>query len=132
VTDDKSKDTLHEYPPDYMNEVESFGDAPIHYDAKPSPPLEVTTSLTGKLKLLCPTLFSSLTLWERDALENSGWLNSSTSLAKEISEGGLGVNAFVRVSSPPLPDLLSPSQTTTDHPIIEISSLPSNILAGTS
>jgi len=133
VTDDKSKDTLlHEYPPDYMNEVDSFGDAPIHYDSEPGPLLEETTSLTGKLKLLCPTLFSSLTLWERDALENSGWLNSSTSLAKEIYEGGLGVNASARVSSPPLPDLLSPSQMIIDYPITKISTLPSIILPGTS
>jgi hypothetical protein len=35
--------------------------------------------LTGKLKYHCPALFSSLLLWERDSLDTSNWLKTSTS-----------------------------------------------------
>ena len=89
IEEDLSEETLlQEDPPEYLNEVDSLEDTTFHFEVVQGPPSEEATRLTGKLKFLCPTLFSSLTLWERDALENSGWLFRSTSFAKGISEGG--------------------------------------------
>jgi hypothetical protein len=48
--------------------------------------IEPLDTLTGKLKSLCPTLYDSLTLWERDALDNSGWLKRTTSRDPSPSE----------------------------------------------
>jgi len=36
-------------------------------------------SISGKIKSYCPSIFQSLTSWEREALDSSGWLNRSTS-----------------------------------------------------
>jgi hypothetical protein len=74
-----------------------------------------TNSLSGKLKFFCPTLFSSLTLWEKEALENSGWLFHSTSVAKGVTEGGLGSSGPARESSTHLSEVGKPSDQAIDH-----------------
>jgi hypothetical protein len=63
VTEEKSEDTLlQEDPPDYVNEVDSFGYEPLHYGTEPGFQAELATSITGKLKNFYPTFFSSLSL----------------------------------------------------------------------
>jgi len=44
-------------------------------------------TLSGKLKHYCPSFFSSLTLWEKEALENSGWLMRATTDSKGVIKG---------------------------------------------
>jgi hypothetical protein len=56
-------------------------------DPEPWSQTEPSTTLTGKLKNLCPTLYSTLSLWEKDALDNSRWLFLSTTLVKGHTEG---------------------------------------------
>jgi len=57
------------------------------------------TTLTGKMKLFCPSLFSSLSLWERDTLESSRWLLSTTSTTKIGTDESLGFKDPVKESS---------------------------------
>jgi hypothetical protein len=86
--EEQSEDSLlHEDPPDYMTEVDSLGDAPIHFAAECETPTDEDPTLSGKLKHFCPSFFSSLSLWERDAIEKSGWLQSSTSLQRLFRMG---------------------------------------------
>jgi hypothetical protein len=44
-------------------------------------------TLSGKLKQYCPSLFSSLTMWEKETLDSSGWLKRVTTDTKGVSEG---------------------------------------------
>jgi hypothetical protein len=53
-----------------------------------------TKSTVGKLKKYCPTLFSTLSFLERDALNSSEWLSSSTSNVDCSSVQRRGVHAF--------------------------------------
>jgi hypothetical protein len=86
--DESSEDTcLQKDPPDYVTEVDSYGSEEIHYGTEFVSQPENLPTLSGKLKKLCPTLFSTLTLWERDALDKSRWLLSSTSSTKGTWEG---------------------------------------------
>jgi hypothetical protein len=49
--------------------------------------MECSTTLNSKLKNLCPTLYSTLSLWENDALDSSRWLYLSTTIVKGHTEG---------------------------------------------
>jgi hypothetical protein len=44
-------------------------------------------SLSGKLNFFYPALYSSLTLWEKEALDNSGWFSRATMVVKGNTEG---------------------------------------------
>jgi hypothetical protein len=77
--EDISENTeLQRDPPDYMDEADSLGCENLHTRDAPSQQQECRSTLTGKLQSLCPSLFSSLTHWEKEALNNSNWLLSST------------------------------------------------------
>jgi hypothetical protein len=103
VVEEKSEDTLlQEDPLDYMDEEDSMGDAPFHSAAETDLPSDPVNTLLGKLKLFFPSLFSSLSMWEKEALENSGWLLRSTSGSKGAFEGGLGFVGPVKESLIPL------------------------------
>jgi hypothetical protein len=76
VCEDKSEDTLlQEDPLDYMMEVDSLGEIPSHFPPVTEPPSETLNTLTSKLRFFCPSLFSSLTFWEKESLEKSDWLS---------------------------------------------------------
>jgi hypothetical protein len=50
--EEKSEDTLlQEDPPDYMMEVDSLGEFPLHYSNVTGPPSESLNSLSGKLRI---------------------------------------------------------------------------------
>jgi hypothetical protein len=70
---------LQRDPPEYMDEAESFGCTDHHTGLSTSHWREDHSTLMGKLQSLCPSLFSSLTYWEKEALNTSNWLTSSTS-----------------------------------------------------
>jgi len=103
MPEEKSEDTLlQEDPLDYVFEEDSFNCDPIYHRPEPGSQTEERTSLSGKLKNFCPTFFSSLSLWERDALEKSRWLQASTTLVKGWVNGGLD-NSFPTVVTSTLP-----------------------------
>ena len=81
--DDLSKNTLLQRdPPNYMDEADSLGCETLNYGADLWHQQETLSTLTGKLQRLCPSLYSTLSLWEKEALDNSHWLHSSTSFDK--------------------------------------------------
>jgi hypothetical protein len=87
--DDLSEDTLLQRdPPDYMDEADSLGSETIHYGADLWSQQETLSTLTGKLQRLFPSLYSTLSLWEKEALDNSHWLHLSTSFDKRQLGGG--------------------------------------------
>jgi hypothetical protein len=59
--------------------VDIFGSGSLHYLPELDSQCDPLDTLTGYLKLLGPTLYGSLNLWERDALDTSHWLKRTTS-----------------------------------------------------
>jgi hypothetical protein len=51
--------------------------------------MKPSVTLTGKLKSLFPSLYSTLSLWEKEALDNSRWIFLSTTIDKGINEGDM-------------------------------------------
>jgi hypothetical protein len=114
-----------------MNEEDSMGNTPFHNATETELPSDLMNSLLGKLKLFCPTLFSSLTLWENEALETSGWLLRSTSSSKGAFEGGLGFVGPVKELLILFNEVGKPPNLAFDHLATTCSTLPSSLLAGT-
>jgi hypothetical protein len=56
-----------------------YGKGPLHLTDEYSIPSDSLGLLRGKLKYLFPTIFSYLSLWERDALNSFEWLKFTTS-----------------------------------------------------
>jgi hypothetical protein len=78
VIEEKLEDTmLQEDPLDYMMEVDPMGELTILSSSGTKSPPETMDSLSSKLRFFYPSLFSSLSLWEKEALDNSGWLSCS-------------------------------------------------------
>lgn len=76
LIEEKSEDTLlHEDPPEYMMEVDSMADAPLQHPSRTGSTSEPLENLSSKLQYFFPTLFSLLTLWEKEAMDNSGVLS---------------------------------------------------------
>jgi hypothetical protein len=74
ATEEKSEDSLlQEDPPEYMQEADSLGEAPVHCETGQGSPLTDSSTFLSKLKLFCPSLYFSLSLLERNAFECSGW-----------------------------------------------------------
>jgi hypothetical protein len=87
VSEDKSEDSMvQEDPPKYMMEGDSLGDFPVYIPSDTNITVENSDSLTSKLRNYYPSLFYSLTLWERQALNNSGRL-SHTKYEKTAQTG---------------------------------------------
>jgi hypothetical protein len=106
LSEENSEDTmLQEDPPDYMMEVDSLGEIPSHCSTETGPPSETLDSLSGKLNLFCPAFYSSLTLWEKEALGNSGWLSRATTVVKGNIEGGLDSSGPFRAPLAPVSDV---------------------------
>jgi hypothetical protein len=123
VSEEKSEETLlQEDPPDYMMEVDSMGEIPFHSLSKTWSPSVTLNSLSNKLNFFCPSLFSSLNLWEKEALDTSGWFLCATTVDKGAMEGGLDHTSPVRdslahnqnVSKPPelSPEMFNVSRST--------------------
>jgi len=72
--EEKSKeDDIQEDPPKYVIVVDFLGSGPSFLDSEPALSPEEPDTLIGTLKFFCPLFFKSLSLWERDALENYSW-----------------------------------------------------------
>jgi hypothetical protein len=127
VYEEKSEDTLlQEDPPDYMMEVDSLGEIPVpHYSTASGPPSESLDSLSGKLSFFCPALYSSLSLWEKEALDNSRWLSHATSVVKGI-EGGLEPSGNFREPLAPVSDVGRPVIISTPPITVSILSIQPN------
>jgi hypothetical protein len=63
---------------DSSMETGFYGYNIVHQDQVDPSYSESSASLTGKLQSHCPTLFSSLSVWEREVLNSSIWLKSVT------------------------------------------------------
>jgi hypothetical protein len=56
-------------------EIKSTRISPHSFDFEDSPLSETTETITSKLKTICPTLFQSLTVWERTFFDESSFLD---------------------------------------------------------
>jgi hypothetical protein len=80
------------------------------FDSEPENQLGFFFVINSKLQKHCPLLFSSLSLWERDALEKSQWLHLSTSANSGPIFGGSGTkNSPLEVSAMTLCPTLLPA-----------------------
>jgi hypothetical protein len=96
VPEEKIEDSiLQEDPPDYVDEEDSLGCGQIHYGPEAGSQFEEATTFIGKLKYFCQNNFVSLSLWERDALESSSWLQENNSAIIGIDKGDLEKNPLV-------------------------------------
>jgi hypothetical protein len=59
-------------------EIESSRFSPSGYDFEDAPLPETTETITSKLKSVCPTLFHSLSIWERSFLDESKFFDFRT------------------------------------------------------
>jgi hypothetical protein len=64
--------------PDYSPTMNIFGSGNLHYPPEMESQFQPLDTLLGKLKSFCPTLYNSLTSWEQEALDSSGWLKHTT------------------------------------------------------
>jgi hypothetical protein len=79
VSEDLSEDfELQRSPPLYTEDDASLNFLQETSGASSSPQLEPDSSLTSKLKALCPLLFNSLSIEEKEALNNPNWLLANT------------------------------------------------------
>jgi hypothetical protein len=82
--------------PDSSPAVELFGSGDLHFPVDLDSQFEPLDTLSGKLKTYCPTLFESLTSWEREAVDSSGWLKRSTTskLSPRVVDKSLEASLF--------------------------------------
>jgi len=90
-------------PPEYMTgsnslDCEGISFVPISTSVEE----EVDTTLNGKLKRHRPDFFSSLSVWEKETLENYVWLRSTTiGVVRPVSEeGNKLVDPVLNIESP--------------------------------
>jgi len=128
IYEEKLEDTLlQEDPPDYMMEVDSLGEILFHCTNATRPPLESLDSLSSKLSLFYPTLYYSLSLCEKEALDNSRWLSHTTSVIKGTIVGDLEPFGTYRMPLAPVFDVGRPADLTIAPIIYSFTTLhPSN------
>jgi len=66
--------------------IDIFGYGDIHYLTEEVSQEDPMNTLLGKLKLYCPSLFESLTSWERDVVDSSGRLKRSKNSSRRVEE----------------------------------------------
>jgi hypothetical protein len=116
LTEDKLEDTLlQEDPPDYMMEVDSEADVPTLSPARTGPPLETLDTLSSKLHLFFPSLFSSLTSWENLTLDNSDCLSRPSSRDPLLDRGGTDPSPTAKCKNPIAQDVSKPTVPEPGH-----------------
>jgi len=66
--------------------IDIFGYGDIHYLTEEVSQEDPVNTLSGKLKLYCPSLFESLTSWERDLVDSSDRLKRSKNSSRRVEE----------------------------------------------
>jgi hypothetical protein len=61
-----------------LSEIESSRFSPSGYEFEDAPLPEIAETITSKLKSVCPTLFHSLSIWERSFLDESKFFDFRT------------------------------------------------------
>jgi hypothetical protein len=84
---------LCEDPQEYMTDVDSLNEVYSHSNDGNGFRNDSNSSLAGKLKACCPSLFSSLNHWELEALEKSNWLSSNITVGKGVINVGQGYSS---------------------------------------
>jgi hypothetical protein len=102
VEEKSEEDDIREDPLEYVTVEDFLGSGPSFFEPEPALSPEELVTLIGKLKTFCPLFFKSLSLWEREALENSSWLQAATStdFSKAQKDSDVSVPVGVAVVSP--------------------------------
>jgi hypothetical protein len=81
-------------PPEYVDEDPSLSFLEVPSEPLPPPSFGQCVSFSDKIKQHCPLLFNSLSDTEKEALNNSLWLSSSTCAKNTLLESELPCNTL--------------------------------------